>query len=50
MNRNVAYRGNYYRPGWGAAAAGVAVGAAAASAPYYYNTSQCGYYPYPPCY
>jgi hypothetical protein len=26
-----------------------AVGAAAAGA-YYYNTPQCGYYPYPPCY
>ena len=43
------YRGGY-RPGYGvgAAAAGVAIGAAAA-APYYYN-NQCGYHPYPPCY
>jgi hypothetical protein len=47
--RGGGYRGGYVRPGWGAAAVGgAAVGAAAASS--YYNTSRCGYYPYPPCY
>jgi hypothetical protein len=38
---------------WGAAALGAAAGAAAYGAygPYgpYYNSSQCGYYPYPAC-
>jgi hypothetical protein len=41
------YRGAYVRRGVGLGAA--AVGAAVA-APYYYGRSQCGYYPYPPCY
>ncbi len=45
-----AYNGAWYRGG--AVAAGVVTGAAvgaAADNPYYYP-SQCGYYPYPPCY
>lgn len=44
------YNGAWYRGG--AVAAGVVTGAAvgaAADNPYYYP-SQCGYYPYPPCY
>jgi hypothetical protein len=56
-----AYRGGYGRPGWGAGAAAVgaaAIGAAAVGAalgaPYYYDnyydSAQCGYAPYPPCY
>ncbi|WP_246752958.1 hypothetical protein [Sinorhizobium sp. BG8] len=49
------YHGPVWHGGWyahpGAVAAGVAIGAAAASAyrPYYYPPP-CGYYPYPPCY
>jgi hypothetical protein len=46
------YRGAYAHRGWGVGAAGVgaaAVGAAVA-APYYYNSAQCGYSHYPPCY
>lgn len=43
-----AWHGAWYaRPGV-AFGAGVAVGAAAAAAPY--SGPQCGYYPYPPCY
>jgi hypothetical protein len=62
--RGGAYRGGVYRGGYrpgygiGAAAAGTAIGAAAVgaavAAPYYeenyYNSTQCGYAPYPPCY
>jgi hypothetical protein len=55
VNRGVAYRGGVYRRGW-APGVGAAVGlgaaavGAAAAAPYYYNSTQCGYAPYPPCY
>jgi hypothetical protein len=48
--RGGVYGGRYWRPGVGVAAAGVAVGAAAATAPYYYRGGPCGYYPYPACY
>jgi hypothetical protein len=48
------YRGGYARRGWGVGAGAAAVGAAAVgaaiAAPYYYNSAQCGYYPYPACY
>jgi hypothetical protein len=40
------YRGGYARRGWGVGAA--AVGAAVAAP--YYNSTQCGYAPFPPCY
>ena len=44
-----AYRRGYWRPGVaGAAAVGVAVGAAATGS--YYDSAACGYYPRPPCY
>ncbi len=39
------HRGAYARRG-----VGVGVGAAAVGAGVYYNRSQCGYYPNPPCY
>jgi hypothetical protein len=52
-----AYRGAYVRRGVavgvGAAAIGAAAVGAAVAAPYYnnyYNSTQCGYQPYPPCY
>ncbi|MBY5334362.1 hypothetical protein HFO98_00075 [Rhizobium leguminosarum] len=49
----VGFHGGWYaHPAarYGAAVAtGAAIGAAAASAPYYYHPA-CGYYPYPPCY
>jgi hypothetical protein len=47
-----AYRGGYGRRGWGvgAAAAGAAAVGAAVAAPSYYDSAQCGYSPYPPCY
>ncbi|MGX9992583.1 hypothetical protein ACS4RR_026195 (plasmid) [Rhizobium sp. Z1P35] len=49
----VGFHGGWYaHPAarYGAAVAtGAAIGAAAASAPYYYHPP-CGYYPYPPCY
>ena len=45
-----AYRGSYGRRGWGVGAAvGAAAVGAAVAAPYY-NSTQCGYSPYPPCY
>ena len=46
-----AYRGGVYRGAYRGAyvGRGVALGAAAAGAGYYYN-NRCGYYPYPPCY
>jgi hypothetical protein len=46
----------YYHGAWyaapGAGAGGFALGAAAATRPWYndYNYGECGYYPYPPCY
>jgi hypothetical protein len=42
-----AWRGAWYRRPGVAFGAGVDVGAAAAH-PYYYGSSTCGYYPYPP--
>jgi len=52
--RGGVYRGAYARRGWGvgvgAAAVGAAAVGAAVAAPYYYNSTQCGYYPNPPCY
>ena len=42
-----AYRGSYGRR-VGAAVGAAAVGAAVAAP--YYNSTQCGYSPYPPCY
>ena len=47
--RGGAYRGAYVRRGIGVGVGAAAVGAAVA-APYYYNSTQCGYDPYPPCY
>lgn len=49
--RGGAYHGRYWRPGvaTGAAVGAAAVGAAIA-APSYYNSTACGYDPYPPCY
>jgi hypothetical protein len=47
------YHGAWYRgaPVAAGVVAGAAVGAAAASTYYpYYGATQCGYYPYPPCY
>jgi hypothetical protein len=46
--RRTAYRGAWYR-GAAVGAAAVGVGAAAAWGAPYYNSYQCGYYPYPPC-
>jgi hypothetical protein len=45
------YHGGYARRGWGVGAAvGAAAVGAAVAAPYYYNSTRCGYNPYPPCY
>jgi hypothetical protein len=49
VHRGGVYRGAAVRRGVAVGVGAAAVGAAAAGA-YYYNTPQCGYYPYPPCY
>ena len=46
--RRTAYRGAFYHPYYGAAAAAGAAGAVAAGA--YAAPYSCGVYPYPPCY
>ena len=48
IHRGGMYRGAGFRGG-AYVGRGVALGAAAAGAGYYYN-NRCGYYPYPPCY
>jgi hypothetical protein len=51
FHRGGVYRGGYARRGVGV---GIGIGAAAVGAavlaPRYYNSSACGYAPYPPCY
>jgi hypothetical protein len=47
--RGGAYRGAYVRRGVGVGIGAAAVGAAV-TAPRYYNSAVCGYYPNPPCY